>query len=118
MIGRAARPFPDAVAQRLAPLLGKLGKDVGQFLDASAAALVVRGDPPSLQRVKAGLNAYDAEVNALRAEGLTRALSTDEVEQFFTLGFVLDQLHRNLADLARCVQEWGRPVAAKPKSPT
>jgi uncharacterized membrane protein YccC len=118
MIGRAARPFPDAIAQRLTPLLDKLGKDVGQFLDGSAAALVVRGDPPSLQRVEAGLNVYDAEVNALRAQGLTRALSTDEVEQFFALGFVLDQLHRNLADLARCVREWGGPVGAKPRSPT
>jgi len=118
MIGRAARPFPDAIAQRLTPLLDKLGKDVGEFLDGSAAALVARGDSPSLQQVEVGLSAYHAEVNALRAEGLIRALSTDEVEQFFALGFVLDQLHRNLADLARCVQEWGRPVGAKPKSPT
>ena len=47
-----------------------------------------------------------------------RALSTDEVERLFALGFVLDQVHRNLADLARCVQEWARPVGAKSKLPT
>lgn len=118
MIGRAATPFPDAIAQRLAPLLDRLGRDVGEFLDGSAAALVVRHDPPSLHPVELGLDAYDAEVNALRTEGLTRALSMDEVEQFFALGFVLDQLHRNLADLARCAQEWERPIGAKPKPPT
>jgi hypothetical protein len=64
------------------------------------------------------LETYEAEVTVLRSERLTRALSTDEVERLFALGFVLEQLRRNLADLARCVQEWARPVEAKAKLPT
>jgi uncharacterized membrane protein YccC len=118
MIGRAAAPFPDAVAQRLMPLLAKVGTEVGEFLRGSAATLVARRHPPSLERAEVSLNAYDAEVSALRSEGLTRALSTDQVERLFTLGFVLEQLHRNLADLVRCVEEWARPVAVQPKLPS
>jgi uncharacterized membrane protein YccC len=118
MIGRAARPFPDAIAQRLMPLLTQIGRDVSEFLHGNAAALVGRRHPASLEPAEVSLNAYDAEVNALRREGLTRALSTNEVERLFALGFVLEQVHRNLADLARCVQEWARPVGAKSKLPT
>ena len=118
MIGRAARPFPDAIVQRLTPLLTRIGKDVSGFLNGNAAALAGRRQPPSLEPAEVSLNAYDAEVNALRREGLTRVLSTDEVERLFALGFVLEQVHRNLSDLARCVQEWARPVGAKFKSQT
>jgi len=118
MIGRAARPFPDAIAQRVMPLLTQIGRDVSEFLDGNAAALVGRRRPASLEPAEVSLNTYDAEVNALRREGLTRALSTDEVERLFALGFVLEQVHRNLADLARCVQEWARPVGVESKLPT
>ena len=106
MIGRAAAPFPDAVAQRLTPLLTQVCRDVSEFLHGSAAALVLRRRPPSLEPTEVSLEAYDAEVNALRTEGLTRGLSTDEVERLFALGFMFEQIHQNLADLARCVQEW------------
>ena len=118
MIGRAARPFPDAIAPRLMPLLAQIGRDVSEFLHANAAALVGRHHPASLELAEVSMNAYDAEVNLLRREGLTRALSTDDVERLFALGFVLEQVHRNLADLARCVQEWAQPVGAKSKSST
>ena len=118
MIGRAATPFPDGIAQRLMPLLTRIGKDVSEFLNSSAAALVLRRDAPSLKSAEVTLETYEAEVTVLRSEGMTRALSTDEVERLFALGFVLEQLRRNLADLARCVQEWARPVEAKAKLPT
>jgi hypothetical protein len=36
--------------------------------------------------------------------------SIAEVEQLFTLGFALEQMHRNYADLERCVREWARAV--------
>lgn len=34
---------------------------------------------------------YEAEIAALRREGLTRDLHGDAVERFFALGFALDQ---------------------------
>ena len=45
-------------------------------------------------------------VGAVRHEGLTRDLPTETVEHFYALGFVLEQLHRNFIDLARCVTEF------------
>src|SRR6516165_1497649 len=69
MIGRAARPFPDAIAQRLMPLLAQIGRDVSEFLHANAAALVGRRHPASLELAEVSLNAYDAEVNSLRRKG-------------------------------------------------
>ena len=55
------------------------------------------------------LTAYNAEIAALRSEGLTRGLSNAEAEQLFALGFALEQMHRDCADLERCLQELARP---------
>ena len=44
----------------------------------------------------------------MRREGLTRALSGAEVGQLFALGFLFEQLRRNLVDLDRCVRTWVR----------
>ena len=76
------------------------------YLIASAHALGTRKPPPELADVDAAIDAYTSQVAAFRDEGLTRTLSTDEVEQLFALGFALDQLRRNLGDLERCVRDW------------
>ncbi|HEY2534961.1 MAG TPA: FUSC family protein [Xanthobacteraceae bacterium] len=106
IIGRAAAPLPSAFAQRLAPLLTRVGADASEFLRGCATTLVRRGRPPSLQAVEASLKRCDSAVSSLRDEGLTPGLSSSEVERLFALGFALDQLHRNFADLTRCVQEY------------
>jgi len=113
IIGRAVTPFPNDIAQRLGPLLSRIGQDVSEFLGGSATALVLRRDAPSLQPTEASLNAYGLAINALRNDGLTRALSNSEVERFFALSFALEQLHHNLSDLARCVREWAGGGGAK-----
>jgi hypothetical protein len=49
----------------------------------------------------------------MRSEGLTRGLPGDMTERFFALGFSLEQMRQNLADLERCVSEWaGRPESS------
>jgi uncharacterized membrane protein YccC len=111
--GRAVTPFPGAIAQRLDPLLSRVGQDVSEFLRASASALILGRDSPSLQPAEASLKAYGLAINSLRNEGLTRALSNGEVERLFALSFALEQLHHNLIDLARCVREWARGVGAQ-----
>jgi uncharacterized membrane protein YccC len=113
LIGRAAAPFPSDIAQRLDPLLNRVGQDVSAFLRGNAAALVRRRACPSLQAAEASLTAYGLAINSLRNEGLTRPLSDSEVERLFTLGFALEQFHHNLIDLARCVREWAGDVRAK-----
>jgi len=113
IIGRAITPFPSNIEQRLHPLLSRVGQDVSQFLDGSAAALIKRRDPPSLQPAETSLNAYGLAINSLRDEGLTRALSNSEVEHLFALSFAFEQLHHDLIDLGRCVREWAGGVGAK-----
>jgi uncharacterized membrane protein YccC len=113
MIGRAAMPLPGGLAQRLGPLLTRLGEDASEFLRGSASALLLRHCPPPLEAMEASLQAYDTAVNSLRSEGVTRSLSSGEVEHLFALSFALEQLHQNFADLARCVQEFARGTGAK-----
>jgi hypothetical protein len=111
IIGRAATaPLPDPFAQRLGPLLQRLGATASDYLGATATALASRNPPPTPEPIPAGLQAYAAEVAALRNEGFTRKLSSNELEQVFALGFALDQLCQHLCDLGRCVQEWTRPA--------
>ena len=67
--------------------------------------------PPSTGGLDAAFDRYDAEIAALRREGLARDLSADAVERLFALGFALDQLRRNFADLDRCVGEFAQAGA-------
>ena len=107
IIGRAAStPLPDAILHRLGPPLTRFGAAASDFLRGCGAALAQRSNPPPLDAVETALTAYTAEVAALRGEGLTRPLSSSEVEQVFALGFALEQLHQNFIDLRRCVQDY------------
>jgi uncharacterized membrane protein YccC len=107
MIGRAAvKPLPEAFGARLASPLALAGAAFADYLRASAAALLARRAPPSFDAVESALDAYVAEVAALRREGLTRNLPGDAAECFFALGFALEQMHHNFIDLGRCVAEW------------
>jgi len=109
ILGRAAvLSLPESFAQRLGPLLARVGAEASEFLRGSATALAQRRHPPPLEPAQASLTAHDAEVAALRSEGLTRTLSTIEVERLFALCFALEQLGQNFADLARCVDEYAK----------
>jgi hypothetical protein len=113
IIGRAAVvPLPEALASRLASPLARTGTAASDYLRASAATLLAGGEPPPLDDVEAGLDAYAVAVAKLREEGLTRNLPGDAAERFFALGFALEQLHQNFNDLGRCVIECARPSPA------
>jgi uncharacterized membrane protein YccC len=111
IIGRASLvPLSDMLAERLGPPLARIAACASDYLHASASALASRSAPPSLDPTEAALAAYTSEIAALRKEGLTRTLSSSEIEHLFALGFALEQLHQNFCDLGRCVQEWARPA--------
>jgi uncharacterized membrane protein YccC len=111
IIGRGTiEPLPQIFAGRLDPPLGRIAACASDYLHASATALASRSWGPSLNAMQGALAAYATEIAALRREGLTRTLSSSEMEHLFALGFALDQLHHNFADLGRCVQEWARPA--------
>jgi uncharacterized membrane protein YccC len=116
MIARAATaPLPDIVAGRLGPLLGRIADTGNAYLRQSAAALRARRAPPTLAPVLASLQQYADEMAALRSEGITRGLSSGDVERVFALGFALEQLHRNFLDLERCVRATGRSARRRRK---
>jgi uncharacterized membrane protein YccC len=107
MIGRAAiSPLPDPIRTRLESPLEHAGAALVDHLRASAVALKAERPPPSLDAVESALDAYAAEIAALRRDGFTQALPGDVAERFFALGFALEQMHNNLKDLGRCVNEW------------
>jgi uncharacterized membrane protein YccC len=109
IIGRAAAtPLPAGVVERLRPLISAVGANVSQYMDACADALDRRQEPPPCNQAAAALEACNGEIAAMRSEGVTRPLSSSEVEQLFALGFVFDELRRNLADLERSVCDWAR----------
>jgi uncharacterized membrane protein YccC len=115
IVGRAARsPLPRSMRERLSAPLDSVAEAASGFLRASASALLAAAPPPSLDSFEAALGAYGREVEAVRGEGLTRALSADAAEHFFAVGFALEQMHDNLADLRRVVREWSaQPDEAK-----
>jgi hypothetical protein len=107
IVGRAAaEPLPAAIEPRLAPLAAAFGSGVGRYLAACAGALRTGRPPPPAAQVASEIDAYTAEVAAMRDEGLTRELSTGQLEQLFAFGFAFDQILRDLTDLERCIGEW------------
>jgi uncharacterized membrane protein YccC len=106
ILGRAAvAPLPAVCADRLGPALDRLGSVASAFLLGSSAALAQGRSPPPLEPVEAALEAHESEIAALRKEGLTRPLSTVEAERLFALGFALEQMRGDFADLAQIVHE-------------
>jgi uncharacterized membrane protein YccC len=114
MLGRVAIiPLPEEFATRLESPLAHANVALADYLRASGAALLARRGPPSLNSVKSALNEYAGEIAALRRDGLTRTLPGDAAERFFAIGFALEQIYNNVADLERCVAEWaGLPKEA------
>jgi uncharacterized membrane protein YccC len=110
MVWRAAlEPLPEPFKARLGPRLTQVGAAMAVYLDACARSLLARRGPPPMDGVAAALEAYAAEMAALRQEGFTRTLQAHSAEHIFALGFALDQVRHHLTDLARCVTELSAP---------
>lgn len=108
IIGRAAvAPLPEGFRARLASSIARIAESAALFLEDSGDALL-SGEPPSLDELQAGLNAYEAEIAALRQEGLTRSLPIEALERLFGLAFALEQLHQDLKELARWTSDFSQ----------
>jgi uncharacterized membrane protein YccC len=107
MLGRAgAKPLPEPFAERLGPLIMQTGIEASDYLRHSAAALLDGKGPAPLSAFEAALTRYQAAFEEMRLDGVTLGYSSGEVEPLFALGFILEQLHSNFQDLARCVNEY------------
>lgn len=114
MIGRASgSPLPANVQARLVRPLSDVSKAIVGFMRAVAASLRSGGGTIDIRPVDDALQAYAAEVAAVRSEGLIRGLPGDVAERFFALGFSLEQMRQNLNDLDRCHEEWCANAVAK-----
>lgn len=109
IVGRAAStPLPAPMQSRLMPRLDAIARAASAYLRGCSSALLAHGDAPPIDAVEQALAAYEIEVEAVRADGLTRALAADGAERFFAVGFALEQMHQNLRDLQRVVGEWAK----------
>jgi uncharacterized membrane protein YccC len=109
MIGRAAAvPLADAFQLRLGAPLARVAESLEVYLRQSGEALAARRSPPPLAATEAALDGYAEALAGIRRDGLTLGLPVDTVERIFTLAFALEQIHRHLHDLERCVREVAR----------
>src|SRR5258707_6094548 len=114
MIGRASGvPLPANVQARLARPLSDVSKAIVDFMRAVAASLRSGGGKVDTRSVDDALQAYAAEVAAVRSEGLIRGLPGEAAERFFALGFSLEQMRANLNDLDRCHGDWCENAVTK-----
>ncbi|WFU20746.1 FUSC family protein [Bradyrhizobium sp. CB3481] len=115
MIGRASVvPLPANVQARLARPLAEVSQAIVGYMRMVATSLRSGTGAVDIGPVDAALQAYAAEVAAIRSEGLIRGVPIDVAERFFALGFSLDQMRQNLNDLDRCRADWGeKPAGAK-----
>ncbi|CAN5432732.1 FUSC family protein [soil metagenome] len=111
IVGRAAgTPLPEAMQARLASRIDDIAMTASTYLRACSASLLAHQGPPPIEAFERALEAHDAEIDAVRAEGLTRTMPGDAAERFFAIGFSLEQMHQNLRDLQRVVTEWSASV--------
>ncbi|WP_036262754.1 FUSC family protein [Methylocapsa aurea] len=109
MIGRgASAPLPEPFQARLAAPLARVGNAAAEYLRASAAALIAREEAAPLAGFDSAIDSYEDAIASLRRERLTKDLPSEAVEHIFGLGFALDQLRQNLAELEQCVTDCAR----------
>jgi uncharacterized membrane protein YccC len=107
IIARALLPAPltETAATRLAQPVATIAAALAAAFTQIGAALASRSDPPDLAAVAQALAGFEAELSALRRDGVTRALPEEAVERIFGLAFGFEQIGRNLAELAGRVRE-------------
>jgi uncharacterized membrane protein YccC len=112
MVGRAAsRPLPKDVAADLTPSFHALREASAALLRGTAEALLSSARVPGTDAFETSLKAYAAQMDALRAAGRTRDLSSEEVGQLYALRFAFEQLALDLRDLAARADEHASPPA-------
>jgi uncharacterized membrane protein YccC len=117
MVDRATRePLAESVAGPLKPSLGELSEAVVSLLQKTAQAFRQRRPAPDLAKFHHALTTYHAAMAGMRRAGLTRELSGDAIARIFGLAFALEQLGRDLDDLASRANERAGKPAGKPAS--
>lgn len=101
----AAGPWHEAVREHLAQPWADAAWAGAERLQELGQALAQRRTPTRAGAVVEALGAYRAALDAARRQGRTRLLDVGEVGRLFGIAFALDQLRRDLDDLAERAQE-------------
>ncbi len=121
ILGRAAQsPLPAVLNASLQPSLATIGLETKAHLEKCAFSLMSKQPPPSQEGLELALTCYTAGIDASRQAGQLRDLPSEAVERLFAASFALEQMHRNLQDLDRCIEEWaaGQALSALRAPPT
>jgi hypothetical protein len=113
ILGRAlSEPLPEAASAILLPPCQEAAAAVSALFTAAAAA-IAKGQPPgSLAALDAAFDAQAHAVTEMRRRRVLHGLPDDDLTRIFGLGFALEQLHRDLRDLAdRGAELAGPPIA-------
>jgi uncharacterized membrane protein YccC len=100
--------LPPQVSAQLTKPLKNIEIEGRNFLRASAAALRDQKLPPPLGAVDATFRDYIERFGAVRRDGLTRDMKSEDAERLFALGFALEQLREHFVEVYRVVGEWAR----------
>jgi uncharacterized membrane protein YccC len=107
LVGRvSAQPLPEKESVTLFPSLSGLSVSAGEFLRGAGAALARRRLPPSIERATHAIGECLAALKQAEPNG-------DNAARLAALAFALEQLQRNLRDLAARTEEFARGRNAK-----
>ncbi|MET0744855.1 MAG: FUSC family protein [Microvirga sp.] len=106
-----SRPMPTMLHDRLAPSLTDVAGAARVVLDSLAAALRARSPIADMRPLDEALQSVRSAINAIRRDHVTHDLPSDDVENFFALGFALDELRRDVHEAAGRVGERSGPTA-------
>jgi len=106
-IGRTVgMPVSDVMRGRMRPLLEDVEATATACMRACAAALREGSGSPSLDAFQRALDTYNADIQAMRDEGLTMALPGEAAERVYAVSFALEEMCHELCELERLAREW------------
>ena len=106
MVGRVSlTPWPATVEATLAGPVAAVTQTVTQFLIAMAVAIGRHAAPPPVIEEDGALADFSQAVAALRMSGAASAFAEDVIARLFGLTFALEQLRKDLGDLAERATE-------------
>ncbi len=102
-------PLPAPAVERLGPAVAALSAALSAHLNEIGAALKRPARRRPDARPRTAFDGVHQAIAEMRRDGITRGLSGEEIERVFGLSFALDQLRRNLDDLAGHARDLRRP---------
>jgi uncharacterized membrane protein YccC len=113
ILGRTmTSPLPGTVDAEIGRPVLDVAQAISDYFRAVAQAFAGREAPPPSADLATAFGTQSQAVAAMRRQGVTRPLGDDDLARIFGMGFALDQLRRDLDDLA----ERGRELARQGKA--